>query len=221
MLVGTLRYFFTYIPLLWPPCVANADIIFLSCFFFLLLFYSQTGFLKYFYAWCGGFSANLKCRSQNVLHAARWKYRTQKMTQKNHHLRTIAQLCSATSSQLRQVSTISKKLLNISISARCFHNTVNFGPLTAEIYWRVSGTRANFNGFGVSASSLQRHRSLQANQTLQDVWPAPRLQFRGAGRPSRWASAHILVLSFFLSSPTLSRRRVDVCHTFTHSVALV
>jgi len=41
----------------------------------------------------------------NVLHAARWKYRTQK----NRRVRTIAQLCRAISSQLRHVSTIGKK----------------------------------------------------------------------------------------------------------------
>ena len=29
------------------------------------------------------------------------------------------------------------------------------------------------------------------------------------------------LLSFFYSSPNLSRRRLDVCHTSTHSVALV
>ena len=28
-------------------------------------------------------------------------------------------------------------------------------------------------------------------------------------------------LSSFISSPNLSRRRLDVCHTFTHGVALV
>jgi len=42
-----------------------------------------------------------------------------------------------------------------------------------------------------------------------------------AGRPSRWALAHILVLSFFLSSPNLSLRRLDVYHSSTHGVALV
>jgi len=52
---------------------------------------------------------------------------------------------------------------------------VNFGPLGAEIDWRVSGTPANFNGFRVLASLLQRHRSTEANQTLHDVWPSPGL----------------------------------------------
>ena len=54
-----------------------------------------------------------------------------------------------------------------------------------------------------------------------------------AGRPSRWTSAHILVmdaliyifalwvLSIFFSSPNLSGRRLDVYHTSTHGVALV
>ena len=55
------------------------------------------------------------------------------------------------------------------------HNTVNFGPLTAEIGWRVWGTRANFDGFRVLASLLHRHRSAEVNQTLHDVWPSPEL----------------------------------------------
>jgi len=31
----------------------------------------------------------------------------------------------------------------------------------------------------------------------------------------------LLLLSFFFFSPNLSRRRLDVCHTSTHGVALV
>ena len=52
---------------------------------------------------------------------------------------------------------------------------VNFGPLAAEINWRVWGTPANFNGFHVLASLLQRCHSMEANQTLHDVWPSPGL----------------------------------------------
>ena len=54
---------------------------------------------------------------------------------------------------------------------------VNFGLLAAEICWRVWGTPANFNGFRVSAAFYARHYS----------------SVRLAGRPSRWALAHILV----------------------------
>jgi len=51
----------------------------------------------------------------------------------------------------------------------------NFGPLTAEIGSVVWGTPANFNGFRVLASLLQRVRSPEAHQTLHDVWPSPGL----------------------------------------------
>jgi len=94
---------------------------------------------------------------------------------KNRHLRTIAQICRAMSSQLRHVSTIKKYVLNSNICSRCSHNMANFGPLTAEIGWRVWGTPANFDEFRVLASLLQRRHSPEANQTLHDVWPSPAL----------------------------------------------
>jgi len=68
----------------------------------------------------------------------------------SRHLGTIAQLCRAISSQLRHVSTIGKKQYALT----CPHNMVNFGPLAAEIYWRVWGTPANFKGFRVLAALL-------------------------------------------------------------------
>jgi len=52
---------------------------------------------------------------------------------------------------------------------------VNFGPLVAEIGSLVWGNWANFNGFRVLASLLHRRRSMEANQTLHDVWPCPGL----------------------------------------------
>jgi len=48
------------------------------------------------------------------------------------------------------------------------HN-MNFGSLAAEISWRVWGIQANFNGFRVLASLLQRRRSTEVDQTLHDV----------------------------------------------------
>jgi len=45
-----------------------------------------------------------------------------------------------------------KRLLNSNTSSTCSQNMVNFGPLTAEISWRVWGTPADFNGFHVLAS---------------------------------------------------------------------
>jgi len=55
------------------------------------------------------------------------------------------------------------------------HNMVNFGALTAEIVSLVWGTPANFNGFRVLVSLLQRRRSMEGIQTLHDVWPSPGL----------------------------------------------
>jgi len=52
---------------------------------------------------------------------------------------------------------------------------VNFGPLAPEIDRLVWATPANFNGFRVLASLLQRRHSTEANQTLHDVWPSPGL----------------------------------------------
>jgi len=170
-------------------------------------------------------------------------------------------ICRPESSQRWHVSTVGKYLLNNNIFFTRPHNMTNFDPLAAEIGSGVWGTPANFNGFRVLASLLQRCPSTEANQTLHDIWPSPALlhyymhfmgrlpltEFRhvqnslcvqvlrspilaallhgtpaagsaqlcgfvqgmelrnfhsgrylySAGRPSRWASADILVLSLF------------------------
>jgi len=59
---------------------------------------------------------------------------------KIRHLRTIAQLCWAISSQLRRVSSKGENLLKQQYLPTHAHNMVNVGPLTAEIGWRVLGT---------------------------------------------------------------------------------
>jgi len=132
-----------------------------------------------------------------VLHAARWKYL---QDAKYRHFGAIAQICV----QLRHVSTIGKNLLNRSrpTSSTCpdTDNMVNFGLLTAEICWRVWGTPANFNGFRVLAASL--HGTLCASPKLCGVeQTAPPIS---AGRPSRWALAHILVLCVCVSEALTS-----------------
>jgi len=86
---------------------------------------------------------------------------------KNRHFGTIAQICRTISSELRRVSTIRKSLLNIYTSSTCPHNVVNFGLLTAEICWRVWGTRYNFNGFRVLAALLHGTLVVGVSQTLR------------------------------------------------------
>ena len=156
------------ITFLWPPCVADADIIFLPCdfylsssssYFFFFVAWSQRssiGCLPYFHTWCG-LSANLECMSELCCTRLAVKYRTQK----NRHLGTIVQLCRAESSQLRHISTIGKKLVK-----QQFQRLSRLGSVTARHSssgrWRNCGVKLNRG----------RHLYL-------------------AGRPSRWALAHI------------------------------
>jgi len=113
---------------------------------------------------------------------------------KNHHLGTIAQLCRAISSQLRHVSTIAKNLLSSNISFTYPHNTVNFGPLTAEIGSTVWGTPANFNWFRVLAS-LHPYCTASSSGRQPNFAALKRgRHLCSAGRSSRWALAHILVI---------------------------
>jgi len=113
---------------------------------------SQIGCLSYFHTWCD-LSANLECRSET--RCTRLAENTaRKKVAKNRHLGTIAQLCRAISSQLWHVSRIGKNLLSSNISSIRPHTMVNFVVLTAEIYWRVWGTPANFNGFRVLAALI-------------------------------------------------------------------
>ena len=100
----------------------------------------------------------------NLLHAARWKYLTQKIAPKSsswHHHTTLSGCTFATKAYIDN----RKKLLNSNTSSVCPHNMVNFGPLTAGIGLGVWGTPGNFNGFRVLASLLRRRRSMEANPT--------------------------------------------------------
>ena len=130
---------------------------------------------------------------RNVLHAARRKYRTQKGCQKSpsgHH-RTN---CRPISSQLRHVSTIGKKLVKhcSNMSSKYPDNIVNFGPLTAEIGLGVWGIQL--------ISTVSHLGSVSARQSSCGRQPNFAALNRGrhlcsAGRPARWALAHILVCS--------------------------
>jgi len=68
---------------------------------------------------------------------------------------------------------------------------VNFGPLAAEIRRRVLGIPPHFNGFHVLAALLHGTLAVGVSQTAAlnrgyHLYPA--------GRPSRWALAHILAV---------------------------
>jgi len=141
--------------------------IYLSNLYFFLAYSqpSQIGCLPYFHTSFGP-SANLGCRSETCcMQLAR--NAGGKKSPKIGHLRTITQFCRAISSQLRHVLTIRKKFLNSIISSTCPHNMLNFGPLTAEICWRVWGTPVNFNGFRVLAALLHGTLVVGVSHTLR------------------------------------------------------
>jgi len=81
-----------------------------------------------------------------VLHAARWKYRTQKIAKNSpsaHHRTTLSGYIFPTGARMDN----RKKTLNSNASPTCHNSMVNFGALAAEIGSLVWGTPANFNRF--------------------------------------------------------------------------
>jgi len=73
---------------------------------------------------------------------------------------------------------------------------VNFSLLAAEIVSLVWGTPGNFNGFRVLAALLHGTLVVGVSQTV--ALNRGRHQY-SAGRPSRWALAHISSLTIDLS----------------------
>ena len=71
---------------------------------------------------------------------------------------------------------------------------VNFGPLASEIVSLVWGTPGNFNEFRVLAALL--HGTLVVGVSQTAALNRGRHLY-SAGRPSRWALAHISSLAMF------------------------
>jgi len=123
-----------------------------------------------------------------------WKCRTQKIAKNwrsGHYRTTLFGHIFATKAR---IDNRKKDLLHSNISTYP-HNMVNLGPLTAEICWRVWGTRANFNGFRILAELL--HGTLVVGISQTAALNRGRHLY-SAGRPSRWALADILVFTKLL-----------------------
>ena len=137
---------------LWPPSRAGHYILllwFLSSFFLFFslpvlsgrrldVYHAYTHDVALVQIW----NACLKCAVRGSVTIQDVKIR---------HLCTITQLCQAISSQLRHALTIRKELVKQQCLLPMSSNIVNFGPLVAEICFRVWGTPANFNGFCILA----------------------------------------------------------------------
>ena len=103
----------------------------------------------------------------NVLHAARWKCRTQKIAKKSpsaHHRTNLSGCIFATKAH---IDNLNKNLLSSNASSTCSDNMMNFCLLEAELEPVVLGTPANFNGFRVLAALLHSSQVLGVSQTLR------------------------------------------------------
>jgi len=101
----------------------------------------------------------------NLLHAARWKYRTQKLAKKlpsGHYRTTLSGHIFA----IKACIDNRKKACSAAISSTCLHNMVTFGLLAAEIGPVVWGTPPNLNGFRVLAALLNGILVVGVSQTL-------------------------------------------------------
>jgi len=123
----------------------------------------------------------------NVWHAARWKYRTQK-SPFWHHRTTLSGCIFAAETC---IDNRKKNLLNTDTSSTCPHNMVNFGLLTAEMLASL-GHPCKFQQLSRLGSVTARHSSSGHQPNLAALNRGRHLYL--AGRPSRWALVHILVI---------------------------
>ena len=123
--------------LLWPPCVADADIIFssvVSSFFFFFFSPNLSGrrldvYHTYVHTWCG-LSANLECRSEMCCARLAAGRKSRQKSPSRHHRTTFSGYIVATKAHIDN----RRKLVKQQYVLHMSHNMVNFGPLAAEIF---------------------------------------------------------------------------------------
>jgi len=137
---------------------------------------------------------------------------------KSRHLSTIPQLCRTISSQLRQVSTIGKKIVKNQYLPHMSPQYGELGPLAADIDPVVWGTTANFNGFRVLAALLHGTRVLRVSHTLRHWTEAPPIFDRAAITLGIGPhSSSLWFLSFFFSFLAYSQRSHTWCLPYFHT----
>jgi len=115
---------------------------------------------------------------------------------KIRHLRTIAQLCRAISSQLRHISTIWKKLVKHQC-LMCPHMCSQYGELRPSSGWDLLASLGHPSKFQLVSrlgSVTARHSSSGHQPNFAALNTGRHLY--SAGWPSRWALAHSLVSNY-------------------------
>ena len=124
----------------------------------------------------------------NVLHAARWKYRTQK-SPFWHHRTTLSGYIFGTKAH---IDNWKKNLLNSNISSTCAANMVNFvRPTNGWDLLASLGHPCKFQRVSRLGSVTAWHFSSGRQPNFAALNRGRHLY--SAGRPSRWALVHILV----------------------------
>jgi len=189
-------YFCGYFFWLRPPCIADADMIFLPCgffFFFSPRLISADGDWKVYHTSTNGVAlvqildAGLKTCCTQLAEI----YRTQKLP-KIRHLGSIAQLCRTISSQLRHVWQVEKNLLSSNISSIRPHNMANLWPTSGWDWFGCLGHPSTFQRVSRLGSITAGHSSSAHQPNFAALNRGRHLYV--PGRPSRLASAHILFL---------------------------
>jgi len=102
--------------------------------------------------------------------------------QSNHALFSYLSFCSSWQNRQELISRwdSERELFTTTTYMYLLQMSPQYGKLQPTNGWDrfgSLGTPANFNGFRVLASLLQRRHSLEANHTLHDVWLSPCAKF--------------------------------------------
>ena len=178
------------IPLYFHPVISSS---FLLLLFFPRLISAIADWMSAILPHMVCLSVNLRCRFETC---GSLKIQDAKVP-KNRHLGTIAQLCRAISSQLRHVSTIGKKHVK---QQYVLQMSPQYGELRPTNGWDRFGSL----GHPYEFQRVSRHGSDTAQNSSSGCQPNFVALNRGrhlysAGRPSRWALAHILVCLFLFT----------------------
>jgi len=133
-----------------------------------------------------------------------------------HHGTTLSGCVFATKAY---IDNRKKNLLNSNISPTCPYNMANFRLIAAEIRWRVRGTPANFNGFRVLAALLHGTRLSSSGRQPNFAALNRGRHLYSAGRPSRWALAHISTFENHSSVTRLSVITGSIARYLSYSEA--